>query len=71
MENFIFCAVHMLNNTHRLNFYYLKISDMPHPLYHPKIIMGHFLKNKAKDEDLQDHEINHNENEDQMKNRIT
>ena len=33
--------------------------------------MGHFLKNKAKDEDLQDHEINHNENEDQMKNRIT
>ena len=35
----------MLSNTLRLNFFYLKITYILHPYYHPKII-GRILKNK-------------------------
>ena len=37
----------MLSNTLRLKFSYLKIIQIPHPRYHPRI-MGHILKNKQK-----------------------
>ena len=46
----------MLSNTLRLNFCYLKIIDIFHLRYHPKII-GYILKNKQKNKCGTVHEI--------------
>ena len=46
----------MLSNTQRLNFCYLKIIQIYHPRYHPKII-GHILKNKQKNKCVSIHEV--------------
>ena len=45
-----------LCNTLRLDFCYLKIIQVLHPPYHPKII-GHILKNKQKNNCVYIHEI--------------
>ena len=60
----------MLSNTIRLNFCYLKIIHILHPLYHPKII-GHILKNMQKTKCVCIHMNNHNENEDANEKQIT
>ena len=51
----------MLHNILSLNFCYLKIIHIIHPLYNRKII-GHILKNKQKNECVCIQTINRNEN---------
>ena len=46
----------MLSNTLRLNFCYLKIIQILHQRYHPKII-GYILKKKRKNKGVYIHEI--------------
>ena len=47
---------HMLSNTLRLNFCFLKIIHILHPRYRPKII-GHIIKSKPKNKCVCIHEI--------------
>ena len=51
----------ILHNILSLNFCYLKIIHIIHPLYNPKIT-GHILKNKQKNECVCIQTINRNEN---------
>ena len=63
----------MLSNTLKLNFCYLKIIHILHPLYYPKIV-GHILNNTQKNMSVCMHKIlmiNHNENKDENEKKIT
>ena len=60
----------MLSSTPRLNFCYLKIIDILHPHYPPKLT-GNILKKKQKKQCFCIHAMNNNKNEDENEKWIT